>query len=110
MKPARKTVRSTRRTRDLPPDSEVLELPADCTMLNVDAVHGRLCQISGNVRNITLDLRHLQRFDGTTLQLVAAFARDQGARGNKLLICGTSPAWDEGVQLLGLTAVLPGSA
>jgi anti-anti-sigma regulatory factor len=108
MKPARKTVRRTRRTSDLPPKSEVVVAPADCTVRNIGVLRERLCEVSDNVRNITLDLRHLQRFDSATLQLLAAFTRDQGARGVNLLTCGTSAAWDEAATLLGLTATLAG--
>jgi anti-anti-sigma regulatory factor len=77
---------------------------------NIGVLRERLCEVSDNVRNITLDLRHLQRFDSATLQLLAAFTRDQGARGANLLTCGTSAAWDEAAALLGLTATLAGGA
>ena len=110
MKPARKTVRRTRRTSDSPPRSEVVVVPADCTVRNIGALRERLCEVSESVRNITLDLRHLQRFDSATLQLIAAFTRDHGARGVNLLTCGTPSAWDETAALLGLTATLAGSA
>jgi anti-anti-sigma regulatory factor len=110
MKPARKKVRRTRRASDLPPKSEVVVVPADCTVRHIDALRERLCEVSDNVRNITLDLRHLQRFDSATLQLIAAFTRDHGARGANLLTCGTPAAWDETAALLGLTATLTGSA
>jgi anti-anti-sigma regulatory factor len=110
MKPARKTVRRTRKSPDLPPKSEVVVVPADCTVRNIVALRERLCEVSDNVRNITLDLRHLQRFDSATLQLLAAFARDQAARGTNLLTCGASVAWDEAAALLGLTATLAGSS
>ena len=110
MKPARKKVRRTRRASDLPAKSEVVVVPADCTLRNIGALRDRLCEVSENVRNITLDLRHLQRFDSATLQLIAAFTRDHGARGANLLTCGTPAAWDEAAALLGLTATLTGSA
>jgi anti-anti-sigma regulatory factor len=110
MKPARKKVRRTRRAADLPAKSEVVVVPADCTLRNIGALRERLCEVSENVRNITLDLRHLQRFDSATLQLIAAFTRDHGARGANLLTCGTPAAWDEAAALLGLTATLTGSA
>jgi hypothetical protein len=42
--------------------------------------------------------------------LLAAFARDQAARGTNLLTCGASVAWDEAAALLGLTATLAGSS
>jgi anti-anti-sigma regulatory factor len=109
MKPARKTVRRTRKASDLPPKSEIVAVPADCTVRNIGVLRERLCAVSDNVRNITLDLRHLQRFDSATLQLLAAFTRDQGARGTNVLTCGTSGAWDEAAALLGLTATLAGS-
>jgi anti-anti-sigma regulatory factor len=110
MKPARKKVRRTRKASDLPPKSEVVVVPADCTVRNIGALRERLCEVSDNVRNITLDLRHLQRFDSATLQLLAAFTRDHGARGANLLTCGTPASWDEAAALLGLTATLTGSA
>ena len=110
MKPARKTVRRTRKVSDLPPTSEVVVVPADCTVRNIGALRERLCEVSGNVRNVTLDLRHLQRFDSATLQLIAAFTRDHSARGATVLSCGTSAVWDETATLLGLTATLAGSA
>jgi anti-anti-sigma regulatory factor len=109
MKPARKKVRRTRRTSDLPPKSEVIVAPADCTVRHIGALRDRLCEVSDNVRNITLDLRDLQRFDSATLQLIAAFTRDQGARGTNLLTCGHCAAWDEAAALLGLTATLAGA-
>jgi anti-anti-sigma regulatory factor len=109
MKPARKTVRRTRKSSDLLPKSEVVVVPADCTVRNIGALRERLCEVSDNVRNITLDLRHLQRFDSATLQLLAAFTRDHAARGTNLLSCGAPGAWDEAAALLGLTATLAGS-
>jgi anti-anti-sigma regulatory factor len=109
MKPARKTVRRARRTSDLPPKSEVVVVPADCTVRNIDALQQRLWALTENVRNITLDLRQLQRFDSATLQLLAAFAREHSARGANLLTCGAPAAWNETAALLGLTATLAGS-
>jgi anti-anti-sigma regulatory factor len=109
MKSARKTVRRTRKASDSPPKSEVVVVPADCTVRNISALRERLCKVSDNVRNITLDLRDLQRFDSATLQLIAAFTRDHGARGTNLLTCGTPTAWDEAAALLGLTATLAGN-
>jgi anti-anti-sigma regulatory factor len=109
MKPARKTVRRTRRTADSAPKSAVIVVPADCSVRNIGVLRERLCAVSENVRNITLDLRQLQRFDSATLQLIAAFTRDLSARGINLLTCGTSAAWDEAAALLGLTATLAGS-
>ncbi|HEX3836848.1 MAG TPA: STAS domain-containing protein [Steroidobacteraceae bacterium] len=109
MKPARKTVRRTRKTSNLPPKSEVVVVPADCTVRNIGALRDRLCAVPDNVRNITLDLRHLQRFDSAALQLISAFTRDHSARGTNLLTCGTPAAWDEAAALLGLTATLAGN-
>jgi anti-anti-sigma regulatory factor len=110
MKPARKTVRRTRKTSGLPPRSEVIALAADCTVRHIGALQEQLCAVREDVRNITLDLRRLQRFDTATLQLIAAFARDQAARGTNLLTCGNRAAWDEAADLLGLTATLSGRA
>jgi anti-anti-sigma regulatory factor len=110
MKAARKTVRRARRSTDTTPRSEVIALPADCTLRNLGALRERLCEITEDVRNVTLDLRQLERFDTATLQLIAAFTRDQGARGANVLTCGNRPAWDEAAQLLGLTATLAGRA
>ena len=110
MKPARKTVRRTRRTPDPQPRSEVIALNADCSLRKIGALRDQLCGVAEDVRNITLDLRQLERFDAATLQLVAAFVRDQLARGTNLLICGNRPAWDEAAELLGLTATLAARA
>jgi anti-anti-sigma regulatory factor len=106
MKPARKTVRRTRKTPEPQPRSEVIALPADCTLRKIDALRDQLCGVHADVRNITLDLRQLERFDTATLQLVAAFARDRVAHGANLLVCGNRPVWDEAAELLGLTATL----
>jgi anti-anti-sigma regulatory factor len=108
MKSARKTVRRARSRSDLTPKSEVIALPADCTLRNIGALRDRLCEVAADVNNVTLDLRQLERFDTATLQLVAAFARDQVRRGTNLLTCGNRPAWDEAAELLGLTATLAG--
>jgi anti-anti-sigma regulatory factor len=108
MKSARKSVRRARKSSDLTPRSEVIALPADCTLRNIGALRDRLCALPADVNNITLDLRQLERFDTATLQLVAAFARDQVRRGTNLLTCGNRPAWDEAAELLGLTATLAG--
>jgi anti-anti-sigma regulatory factor len=110
MKPPRKTVRRTSKTSDPLPRSEVVAVPADCTVRNIGALRDQLCGVAKDVRNITLDLRRLERFDTATLQLLAAFARDQAARGINLLTCGNRPAWDEAAELLGLTATLGGRA
>jgi anti-anti-sigma regulatory factor len=110
MKPPRKTVRRTRKTSDSLPRSEVVAVPADCTVRNIGALRDQLCGVGKDVRNITLDLRRLERFDTATLQLLAAFARDQAACGINLLTCGNRPAWDEAAELLGLTATLSGRA
>jgi anti-anti-sigma regulatory factor len=110
MKPARKSVRSSRKSSDPAPRSEVIALPADCTLRNITAVRDRLCGLDANVSNITLDMRNVERFDTATLQLVAAFARDQAARGANLMTCGNRPAWDEAAELLGLSATLAGRA
>jgi anti-anti-sigma regulatory factor len=110
MKAARKTVRRTSKTSASPPRSEVIALPADCTVRHIGALRDQLCGVPPEVRNITLDLRRLERFDTATLQLIAAFARDQTARGTNLLTCGNRPAWDEAAQLLGLSAALDGRA
>ena len=88
--------------------SEVIELPVDCTLRHISALRERLCGISDDVQNITLDLRRLERFDTATLQLIAAFARDHVSRGANLLTCGNRPAWDEAAELLGLSAILAG--
>jgi anti-anti-sigma regulatory factor len=110
MKSARKTVRRTRKTSDSPTQSQVVVVPADCTVRNIGDLRARLGAVSHSVRNVTLDLRHLQRFDGATLQLIAAFTRDHAARGTNLLTCGTPAAWDEAAALLGLSATFAGSA
>jgi anti-anti-sigma regulatory factor len=110
MKPARKTVRRTSKAPDPQPRSEVIALSADCTLRKISALRDQLCGVRADVRNVTLDLRQLERFDTATLQLVAAFARDQVARGTNLLICGNRPAWDEAAELLGLTATLAARA
>ena len=114
MKPARKPARRPRSSPGAQPPgpqpkSEVIELPADCSARQIDALRGRLCAIAADVRNVTLDLRRLERFDTTTLQLIAAFARDQSARGTNVLTCGNRPAWDEAAVLLGLSATLAGT-
>jgi anti-anti-sigma regulatory factor len=108
MKSARKTARRPRSSTDLTPKSEVIALPADCTLRNIGALRDRLCEVAADVNNVTLDLRQLERFDTATLQLIAAFARDQVRRGTNLLTCGNRPAWDEAAELLGLTATLAG--
>ncbi len=110
MKAVRKTVRRTSKTPDPAPRSDVIALHADCTLRKIDALRDQLCAVRDDVRNITLDLRQLERFDTATLQLLAAFARDQVARGANLLICGNRPAWDEAAELLGLTATLAARA
>ena len=110
MKPARKTARRARSAPDQPPRSEVIALPNDCTLRNIGALRDQLCMVAADVRNITLDLRQLERFDTATLQLIAAFARERTAHGTNLLICGNRPAWDEAAALLGLTATLAGKA
>jgi anti-anti-sigma regulatory factor len=108
MKSARKTVRRARRSSEQTLRSEVIVLPADCTLRNIGALRDRLCDVPADVTNITLDLRQLERFDTATLQLVAAFARDQARRGTNLLTCGNRAVWDEAAELLGLTATLAG--
>lgn len=110
MKPARKTARRGRKSSDSTSKSEVIALPADCTLRNLGALREQLCALPQDVRNVTLDLRQLERFDTATLQLIAAFARDQATRGANLLTCGNRPAWDEAAALLGLTATLAGRA
>ena len=111
MKPARKSAPRRRRSPEPQPQpkSEVIELPADCTARQIGVLHERLCAVAADVRNITLDLRRLERFDTTTLQLIAAFTRDQSARGANVLTCGNRPAWDEAAVLLGLSATLAGT-
>ncbi|MEJ0007390.1 MAG: STAS domain-containing protein [Steroidobacteraceae bacterium] len=108
MKRARKTVRRTSKTSDALPSSEVVALPVNCTVRHIDAVRDQLCGVRADAGNVTLDLRRMERFDTSTLQLIAAFAREQAARGTNLLICGNRPAWDEAAELLGLTATLAG--
>jgi len=110
MNRARKTVRRTSKTSESPPDSQVVALPANCTVRHIGAVRDQLCGVRAEVGNVTLDLRRMERFDTSTLQLIAAFAREQTARGTNLLICGNRPAWDEAAELLGLTATLAGRA
>jgi anti-anti-sigma regulatory factor len=104
----RKKAPRPRKPVDPTPRSEVIALPADCTLRNIGALRDRLCEVAPDVNNITLDLRRVERFDTSTLQLVAAFARDHVARGTNLLTCGNRPAWDEAAGLLGLTAILAG--
>jgi anti-anti-sigma regulatory factor len=104
----RKKAPRPRKPVDPTPRSEVIALPADCTLRNIRALRDRLCEVAPDVNNITLDLRRMERFDTSTLQLVAAFARDHAARGTNLLTCGNRPAWDEAAGLLGLTAILAG--
>jgi len=108
MNPARQLAHSGSSSDDSPPRSEVIELPVDCTLRHIGALKERLCGVSDEVQNITLDLRRLERFDIATLQLVAAFVRDHAARGANLLTCGNRPAWDEAAELLGLSATLAG--
>ena len=108
MKATRKPARRSRRTSEPTPRSEVIELPPDCTLRKISALRDRLCAVPADVTNITLDLRRLERFDTATLQLAAAFTRDQARRGTNVLTCGTRPVWDEAAELLGLTATLAG--
>jgi anti-anti-sigma regulatory factor len=108
MNPARQLARPGGGSDDSPPRSEVIELPVDCTLRHIGALKERLCGVSDEVQNITLDLRRLERFDTATLQLIAAFVRDHAARGANLLTCGNRPAWDEAAELLGLSATLAG--
>ena len=110
MKPARKTVRRVRKASQPAARSEVIALPADCTLRNINALRDRLCAVPADVTNITLDLRQMERFDTATLQLIAAFARDQVRRGINLLTCGNRPVWDEAAELLGLSATLAARA
>jgi anti-anti-sigma regulatory factor len=107
MNPARQLARSGGGD-DSATRSEVIELPVDCTLRHIGALKERLCAVSDEVQNITLDLRRLERFDTATLQLIAAFVRDHAARGANLLTCGNRPAWDEAAELLGLSATLAG--
>ena len=108
MNPARKLAHPGGGTDDSAPRSEVIELPVDCTLRHIIALKERLCGVSDEVQNITLDLRRVERFDTATLQLIAAFVRDHAARGANLLTCGNRPAWDEAAELLGLSATLAG--
>jgi anti-anti-sigma regulatory factor len=110
MKPARKTVRRTSKTAAPLSRSEVIALPADCTLRKISALRDQLCGVRADVTNVTLDLRELERFDTATLQLVAAFVRDQAARGTNVMTCGNRASWDEAAELLGLTATLAARA
>lgn len=109
MNPAPKMARPDGGTNGSARRSEVIELPVDCTLRHISALQERLCNVAEDVQSITLDLRRLERFDTATLQLVAAFARDQAARGADVLTCGNRTAWDEAAALLGLAATLAGS-
>jgi len=88
--------------------SEVIELPSDCSLRNLGSLRDRLCNVAADVRTITLDLRRVDRFDTATLQLIAAYCRDRAARGARVLTFGSRPAWDEAAALLGLTTALAG--
>jgi anti-anti-sigma regulatory factor len=110
MDPVRKLAPPGGSTDDPPPGSQVVVLPVDCTVHNISLLRERLCGVAADARDITLDLRQVEQFDTSTLQLLTAFARDRAARGAHLLTCGARPEWDEAVQLLGLTATLAGGS
>ncbi len=83
-----------------------LVLPAECTLADAESLKLKLAALLQDVSPVTLDVSGVRRIDTASLQLLAAFARDRRARGLRVEVSGESPAFAEGMRLLGLARLI----
>lgn len=86
------------------PGQATIVLPADCRIAELPALHKQLC--AALAQPSTLDGAAVERIDSAALQLLYAFGRDAGARGNPPTWTGASTPLREAADLLGLTQIL----
>jgi ABC-type transporter Mla MlaB component len=86
------------------PGPVTIVLPADCRIAELPALHQQLRAALG--QSSVLDGASVERIDSAALQLLYAFGRDAGARGNPPTWTGASTPLREAADLLGLTQIL----
>lgn len=79
-------------------------------MKDAAALKAQLCKLANDAAAVTLDIGAIERIDTATMQLLCAFARDRGARDQKVILKGESLSWREAVRLLGVTELLGSAA
>jgi ABC-type transporter Mla MlaB component len=82
-----------------------IALPADCRIVELPALQQQLRAALTQPSSI-LDGTAVERIDSAALQLLYAFGRDAGVRGNPPTWAGVSAPLREAADLLGLTQIL----
>jgi anti-anti-sigma regulatory factor len=80
----------------------IIALPAECTLAGAEGLKLRLATLLRDENCVTVDVSGVRRIDTASLQLLAAFARDRSCERLAVELRGDSPAFAEGVRLLGL--------
>jgi ABC-type transporter Mla MlaB component len=108
------TPRSPRKEADSPPVADVEEkatdatfaVAAECTVADAASLKSELGKLLDQEATVTLDVGSVQRIDTAGLQVIAAFVRERETHGRNVVWQGTTPAFSNAVELLGLGSLL----
>jgi len=84
----------------------IVVLAANCSVKDAAALKTSLCAFSNHGDAVTLDVSAVERVDTATMQLLCAFVRDRNSRNQGVTWRGESPALQDAVHLLGVSALL----
>lgn len=104
--PKARARRASRPAAPRKPRRAALALPAECTLAGAEGLKHELAALLKSVKPVTVDVSGVRRIDTASLQLLATFARDRRASELSVEVSGASPAFAEGVRLLGLARLL----
>ena len=79
---------------------------AECTVADAGALKSELGRLLDHEAAVTLDVGSVQRIDTAGLQVIAAFVRERETHGRNVVWQGTTPAFSNAVELLGLGSLL----
>ncbi|HLS82345.1 MAG TPA: STAS domain-containing protein [Steroidobacter sp.] len=81
-------------------------LASHCTLKDVAALKGELCEVAEDCCTVTLDVRALERVDTAAVQLLCAFVRERQARERAVEWLGEPATLREAARLLGMEPLL----
>ncbi len=91
---------------EVPPNPGLVALQGECALAGIETLQKRLLAAQQHQDAVTLDIGGLTRVDTASMQLILTFILDRAAAERSLKISGSSAAWDEAVNTLGLSRLL----
>ena len=83
-----------------------ITLPGECHLAGIEALQKGLLAAQEVTEPVTLEVGALERVDTATMQLILTFILDRATAERSVKISGSSTAWDEAVNTLGLSRLL----